>query len=80
MQNKQNQKERKWNSTSPAEGQTPGISWAETGMAREGIWAWLRKGKMEPSQVLEQRGGMVKGDIFGDLPGLWDVMIILASL
>lgn len=38
------------------------------------------KGKMEPSEVLEQRSGMVKGAVFGDLPGLRDMMIILASL
>ena len=35
---------------------------------------------MEPSQVLEQRSGVVRGDVSGDLPGLGDVMIILASL
>lgn len=34
---------------------------------------------MEPLSVLEQRSGKAKREVFGDLPGLWDVMITLAS-
>lgn len=34
---------------------------------------------MEPLHVLEQRSGMMKGEVFGGLPGLQDMMVSLTS-
>lgn len=36
-------------------------------------------GNGEPLHVLEQRSGMVKGEVSGGLPGLQDMMVSLTS-